>query len=61
MTPRFHADSLPSATPLAGSATRQKQKAPVGGDRGFCGPPVCRSGGPIRIVGGQNDAMKRMP
>lgn len=39
---------------------RRRQKTPVGGDRGFCGLPVCRSDGPIRIVGGQNDANRRM-
>jgi hypothetical protein len=40
--------------------SRQTQKAPAGEDRGFCGLSVCRSNKPIRIVGGHNDAAKRM-
>jgi hypothetical protein len=38
-----------------------RREAPAGEDRGFCGPPVCRSDKPIRIVGGHNDAVDRMP
>jgi hypothetical protein len=51
--------SAPAARRQDGSR-RPKQKAPVGGDRGFCGLTACRSGRPIRIVGGQNDADHRM-
>ena len=40
---------------------RRRRKAPAGEDRGFCDLPVCRSGGSIRIVGGQNDAATKMP